>query len=109
MLRVTLRQLLGHKLRLAPDRAAVALGVAFVAGTFVLSDTMNKAFDGLYDGLSKGTDVTVQAANAFDSIENIGVTRPIDESLVDAAALGAGRGRGRWRHQRLRAGGRQGR
>jgi putative ABC transport system permease protein len=82
MLRVALRQLLGHKLRLALTALAVALGVAFVAGTFVLSDTMTKAFDGLYQGLSKGTDVTVQAANAFDSIENIGVTRPIDQSLV---------------------------
>ena len=83
MLRVALRQLLGHKLRLALTALAVALGVAFVAGTFVLSDTMNKAFDGLYQGLSKGTDVTVQAANAFDSIENIGVTRPIDQALVE--------------------------
>jgi putative ABC transport system permease protein len=84
VLRVALKQLLGHKLRLALTALAVALGVSFVAGTFVLSDTMAKAFDGLYAGMSRGTDVVVRATKAFDSIESIRANRPLDDSLVAA-------------------------
>ena len=52
MLTLSLRNLLVHKLRLLLTIATVAVGVAFVSGTFVLSDTMNRAFDELYSGLS---------------------------------------------------------
>ena len=53
MLRVSLRNLLVNKLRLLLTIAAVTVGVTFVSGTFVLSDTMVKAFDELYDGLDR--------------------------------------------------------
>ena len=45
MLRVSLRNLLMNKLRLLLTIAAVTVGVTFVSGTFVLSDTMVKAFE----------------------------------------------------------------
>ena len=48
--------LLLNKLRLFLTVAAVTVGVSFVSGTFVLSDTMGKAFDELYAGLTSGTD-----------------------------------------------------
>lgn len=85
MLRVSLRNLLVSKLRLFLTVAAVTVGVAFVSGTFVLSDTMMKAFDGLYAGLTSGTDVVVKSKPAFDAdvATNGGQVRPIDESMVD--------------------------
>ena len=52
MLKVSLRNLLVNKLRLLLTIAAVTVGVTFVSGTFVLSDTMVKAFDELYTGLT---------------------------------------------------------
>ena len=66
MLRLSIRNLLVSKLRLFLTVAAVTVGVSFVSGTFVLSDTMAKAFDELYAGLTSGTDVVVKSEAAFD-------------------------------------------
>ncbi len=82
----SLRALLAHKLRLFLTITAVTVGVAFVSGTFVLSDTMGKAFDELYAGLTKGIDVTVQARPAYRDVSTEGQTRPLDESLVRTVA-----------------------
>ena len=85
MLRVSLRNLLVNKLRLLLTIAAVTVGVTFVSGTFVLSDTMVKAFDELYSGLSSGTDVVVRSEAAFeaDIASTGGQVRPLDEAVVD--------------------------
>ena len=61
MFRYSLRALLAHKVRLLLTVAAITVGVAFVSGSLVLSDTMGRAFDELFAGLAKGTDVTVRA------------------------------------------------
>ena len=83
MLKLSLRSLLMHKLRLFLTVTAVTVGVAFVSGTFVLSDTMSKAFDELYDGLTQGTDVAVRAEAAYSDITTQGQLRPLDESVLD--------------------------
>src|SRR3978361_2155481 len=57
MLRVSLRTVLANRLRLFLTVAAVTVGVAFVSGTFVLSDTMGRAFDQLFAGLTGGPGV----------------------------------------------------
>ncbi|MYS79010.1 ABC transporter permease [Embleya scabrispora] len=44
MFRFALRNVVAHKARLAMTAVAVLLGVAFVAGTLVLSDTLGRAF-----------------------------------------------------------------
>jgi putative ABC transport system permease protein len=44
---------------------SIVLGVGFVAGTFVLTDTMNKAFTDLFTQASSGSDVIVRAEAAF--------------------------------------------
>jgi putative ABC transport system permease protein len=83
MIKVSLRNLLINKLRLFLTIAAVTVGVSFVSGTFVLSDTMGKAFDGLYSGLTSGTDVVVRAKAAYELDVTTGATpRPLDESIV---------------------------
>ena len=85
MLRLSLRNLLVNKLRLLLTLASVLVGVAFVSGTFVLSDTMVKAFDELYDGLSSGTDVVVRSESAYDAdiTTTGGQVRPLDEEIVE--------------------------
>ncbi|MGZ8579354.1 MAG: ABC transporter permease, partial [Actinomycetota bacterium] len=67
MFRATVKGLLAKKFRLILTAISVVLGVGFVAGTYVLTDTMNAAFDDLFATTSAASDVTVRAKNAFDS------------------------------------------
>jgi putative ABC transport system permease protein len=67
--RATLKSLLGRKLRLVLTALSIVLGVGFVSGTYVLTDTMNKAFDDLFDQASSSSDVIVRASSAFEGIE----------------------------------------
>ena len=48
MLRITLRSFWEHKRRLISTIVAIVLGVAFMAGTFVLADTLDQVFDDLF-------------------------------------------------------------
>ncbi|MGZ4592203.1 MAG: ABC transporter permease, partial [Actinomycetes bacterium] len=87
MLKVSLRNLFVNKLRLFLTVAAVTVGVSFVSGTFVLSDTMSKAFDELYAGLTSGQDVVVRAKAPYDLDVTTGaMPRPLDESVVAEVA-----------------------
>jgi len=48
VIRVTLKDLLGRKLRLLLTSLAVVMGVAMVSGTFVLTDTINAGFHAIF-------------------------------------------------------------
>jgi len=83
MFSVVLQGLLARKLRLVTSALAVVLGVAFTAGTLVLSDTMTHIFNDLSAGVYKGTDAVVRAQAVFDGPMGSGKQRPfIDASLV---------------------------
>ena len=66
MLRIALKSASGNVLRLALTGLAVVLGVAFVAGTFVLTDSIDAAFDGLFEEANAGVDVYVNPVTAFE-------------------------------------------
>ena len=66
MLKVALKGLATRKLRTALTGFAVVLGVAFVAGTFVFTDTIDASFKDLFERTQKGTDVSVQARLAVE-------------------------------------------
>lgn len=85
MLKLSLRNLLVNKLRLFLTVAAVTVGVAFVSGTFVLSDTTVKAFSELYSGVTSGTDVVVRSEPAYaaDVAATGGALRPMDEDVAE--------------------------
>ena len=61
MWRVTIREVVTHWVRYALTAVAIVLGVAFVAGTFVLTDTINSTFDGLFNSIYHSTDAVVRA------------------------------------------------
>ncbi|MEA2972284.1 MAG: putative transport system permease protein [Actinomycetota bacterium] len=65
MLKATLKGVLAHKVRLLLTALAVVLGVGFVAGTYVLTDTLNATFDNLFDEVTQGVDVSVRAVSGF--------------------------------------------
>jgi putative ABC transport system permease protein len=81
MIRVALRGLLGRKLRAILTALAVILGVAMISGTFVLTDTIDKAFDSLFTDSYTGTDVVISGAEIFET--DFGQPPPFDESLYD--------------------------
>ncbi|WP_228538297.1 ABC transporter permease [Nocardia sp. XZ_19_385] len=59
MRKVALRNLAAHKVRLALTVLSVILGTAFIAGSFVFTDTLQRTFDGIFEGQAKGVDVRV--------------------------------------------------
>jgi putative ABC transport system permease protein len=63
--RATFKGLLAHKLRLGLTALAIVLGVGFVSGSYILTDTMNRAFDNLFSGLEKGVAVEVSGVPRF--------------------------------------------
>ncbi|HWT23589.1 MAG TPA: FtsX-like permease family protein [Solirubrobacteraceae bacterium] len=67
MLKLATRGLLARKLRTALTGFAVVIGVAFVAGTFVFTDTIDQSFKDLFERVSKGVDVNVTARQAVDA------------------------------------------
>jgi putative ABC transport system permease protein len=82
MWKVTLKGLLTHKLRMTLTALAVVLGVGFIAGTFVLTDTMNQAFDDLLTDAYEGIDVTVRGTSGFES-DLGGSRKPFSEDLLE--------------------------
>ncbi|MGZ5413579.1 MAG: ABC transporter permease, partial [Aeromicrobium sp.] len=87
MLRVSLRNLLARKVRLLLSAFAIVLGVAFVAGSFVFTDTMGKSFDNIVEGSL--TDATARLAGvdagSTESSFNIDA-RTISAASVDKLA-----------------------
>src|SRR5687767_13230553 len=72
MLRTTLRGLAAHKFRLLSTALSVLLGVAFMAGTFVLTDTLDRSLDKVFVDAEKGTDAFVRGEATVSAAEGIG-------------------------------------
>jgi putative ABC transport system permease protein len=56
---VTLKGLLGRKFRAILTALAIVLGVAMVSGTYVLTDTISKAFDSIFSGSYRNTSAVI--------------------------------------------------
>jgi putative ABC transport system permease protein len=82
-LRLSLTSLRAHRRRFAGTFLAVFLGVAFLAGTLVMGDTLRASFDSMFGEATSGTDAVVRGADAITTPgEAQGVRRPVDTSLV---------------------------
>ncbi len=87
MIRVALRGLGGRKLRATLTALAIILGVAMMSGTYVLTDTIDKAFSQIFDESYAGTDVVVSGKGADISFQGTSAAAPsVDEGLVDEVA-----------------------
>lgn len=87
MLTTTLRGMVAHKLRLALTTASIALGIAFLAGTLVLTDTMGTAFDQLFAKVNAGTDAVVRTEASYTASDGVGTSRPpIDAAVLEKVA-----------------------
>jgi putative ABC transport system permease protein len=87
MWRITIRGVVAHRLRYMLTALAVLLGVAFIAGTYVLTDTMNSTFNSLYDQIYQGTAAVVRATQPFNPGASFSIQRDrIDASLAPTVA-----------------------
>ena len=85
MFSLTLKGLWAHKLRYALTGLAVVLGVAFMAGTMVLTDTMQKTFNGVFASANDGIDVIVRRDSAIEG-ELVTTRDRVEAGLVDHVA-----------------------
>ena len=81
MWKVTIKGLLAHKLRLALTALAIVLGVTFIAGTFVLTDTLHNTFDNLFGTIYSKVDFQVRGVAQFGSGGNA-TRNPVPESIL---------------------------
>lgn len=65
MLALSLRGIATRKLRTALTAFAVVLGVALVSGTYLLTDTIDKAFDEVFQTANEGVDVVISPKRIF--------------------------------------------
>jgi putative ABC transport system permease protein len=80
MIAIIARSVWARKRRLVATLLAVALGVAFLAGTLLLSDTLRANFDRLFTQADSGTDVVLRGATQIGS-------RNATRTGVDASLL----------------------
>src|SRR5918994_1414035 len=86
---VMIKGLLAHKRRLVGTFLAVFLGVAFLAGTLVLGDTLRANFDNLFTEANAGTDVVVRHESRLSTDPGEPDTQ---RGLVDASVVDTVRG-----------------
>jgi putative ABC transport system permease protein len=81
--RLSVSSLRSHKRRFAGTFLAVFLGVAFLAGTLVMGDTLRAGFDTMFGNATRGTDAVVRSADAITTPgESEGVRQPVGTDLV---------------------------
>jgi putative ABC transport system permease protein len=84
MIRFTFGGLLSRKLRTLLTALAIVLGVAMISGTYVLTDSIDDAFDTIFTDVREGSSVVISGKAAFDLSEGSGVSAPtLDESLLE--------------------------
>jgi putative ABC transport system permease protein len=83
LIKVALRGLAGRKLRAILTGIAIVLGVAMISGTYILTDTIDRAFTNLFTESLAGTDAVVTGRGVEVSVDG---ERPPDPP-VDAALL----------------------
>src|SRR3984957_8882130 len=81
MWKVTIKGLLAHKLRLALTALAIVLGVTFISGTFVLTDTLHNTFSVLFGSVYQKIDFQVRGVAQLGSGANA-TRNELPESLL---------------------------
>jgi putative ABC transport system permease protein len=85
MWKVTVKGLLAHKLRLGLTALAIVLGVTFISGTLVLTDTLHDTFTTLFGHVYQNVDFEVRGKAAFSGNDSNGnaVRNPVPASIAD--------------------------
>ncbi|MGN0100925.1 MAG: ABC transporter permease, partial [Dietzia sp.] len=85
MLRVSLRNIAAHKLRLLLSVLAVVLGTAFVTGSLVFTSTLKSTFDGLLDQGTQDLSAMIEPSDP----RGAGVPFEVAEQVLDLPGVEA--------------------
>ncbi len=78
------RALWARKLRTALTAIAIVLGVAMISGTYVLTDSIDQAFDRIFNESRAGSNAVVTGKSAFDLSPESGFSAPpFDEGVLE--------------------------
>jgi putative ABC transport system permease protein len=86
MFRLAIKSMLAKKRRMLAMALSVMLGVAFLAGTFVFTDTIQRTFDDLFEGIYDETDTVVRAAASVETETGLDARGRIPEAAVELIA-----------------------
>ena len=76
MVSVAIKSLWARKLRALGTTVAVFVGVSLIAGTYVITDTINKAFDQIFSDSLKGTSVVITNKQPVTQQTNTSISFP---------------------------------
>jgi len=79
---VTIKGLLAHKLRLVLTALAIVLGVTFISGTYVLTDTLHNTFTTLFSNIYSKIDFQARGVAQFGKNTPNAVRDPIPQALL---------------------------
>jgi putative ABC transport system permease protein len=83
VIRFALKGLAGRKLRSALTAIAIVLGVAMISGTFVLTDSIDKAFGSIFSDVREGSNAVISGKAAFSlSDQNTAETPAFGQALL---------------------------
>ncbi len=82
MLKLTLSNIRAHRARFAFTAVAVALGVAFMAGTLVLTATLSHAYETVSGNALEGTDALVRSSQVVTGNDGTVVRATVDQSVL---------------------------
>jgi putative ABC transport system permease protein len=83
VLALAARTVLSRKWRALSTALAVFFGVAMIAGTLMLTDSVNRSFDRIFAETSRGVDVTVRPRVEVEAEFGPAANRGLDASLLD--------------------------
>ena len=83
MFRLALRTVFARKRRFVSTALSIMLGIAFLAGTLVFTDTMDRTFDNLFADIYADTDTVVRSATSVEDERGFEARGRIPESTVD--------------------------
>jgi putative ABC transport system permease protein len=86
MFKTTLKSIRGHKGRVVATAAAVIIGVSFLAGTLIFTDSVRSAFNDLFGTVFDTTDASVRSTETIDVGFGLELRARMDESVVDTVA-----------------------
>jgi putative ABC transport system permease protein len=90
MIRTAIKGLAANKLRMTLTAISIILGVGFVAGSFVFTDTINARFETLFTDVYAGVDATVRPEGDTTAGESFDVSVLETVEAVDGVAVASG-------------------
>ncbi len=90
MFRTAIKGLTANRLRMALTALSIVLGVAFVAGSFVFTDTINARFETLFTDVFAGVDATVRPDSESTNAQSFDESVLADVEAVEGVAVASG-------------------